>query len=174
MVDVNLSSSVLAVLIAILYLFQLDLCLNVLHPPKKENVNIWNKIITSSSMCVCSYLEFLKGLEDQIEKDWPQISSSLEEIRTSLLSKNGCLINLTADGKNLTNAEKHISNFLDLLPSTSLVEPAAWNAQLSRSNEAIVVPTQVSCLLKFCSLTCQSDRCTVKFQLMTLRIPSYR
>lgn len=125
-------------------------------------------------LCVCSYLEFLKGLEDQIEKDWPQISSSLEEIRTSLLSKNGCLINLTADGKNLTNAEKHISNFLDLLPSTSLVESAAWNAQLSRSNEAIVVPTQVSCLLKFCSLTCQSDRCTVKFQLMTLRIPSYR
>lgn len=99
-----------------------------------------------------SYLEFLKGLEDQVEKDWPQISSSLEEIRKSLLSKNGCLINLTADGKNLSSAEKHISKFLDLLPSTSLVEPAAWNAQLSRSNEAFVVPTQVNYVGKAANL----------------------
>nr|XP_016502803.1 PREDICTED: presequence protease 1, chloroplastic/mitochondrial-like [Nicotiana tabacum] len=114
----------------------------------KLNVAGW----ISEQMGGVSYLEFLKGLEDQIEKDWPQISSSLEEIRTSLLSKNGCLINLTADGKNLTNAEKHISNFLDLLPSTSLVEPAAWNAQLSRSNEAIVVPTQVNYVGKAANL----------------------
>lgn len=110
-------------------------------------------------MCARSYLEFLKVLEDQVEKDWSQISSSLEEIRKSLLSKNGCLINLTADGKNLNNAEKHISKFLDLLPSTSLVEPAAWNAQLSRSNEAFVVPTQVSCLLKICCSTLTLSHC---------------
>ncbi|KAJ8572344.1 hypothetical protein K7X08_008855 [Anisodus acutangulus] len=106
----------------------------------------------SEQMGGVSYLEFLKGLEDQVENDWPQISSSLEEIRKSLLSKNGCLINLTADGKNLTNAEKHISKFLDLLPNTSPVESAAWNAQLSRSNEAFVVPTQVNYVGKAANL----------------------
>ncbi|XP_055815817.1 presequence protease 1, chloroplastic/mitochondrial [Solanum dulcamara] len=114
----------------------------------KLNVAGW----ISEQMGGVSYLEFLKGLEDQVEKDWTQISSSLEEIRQSLLSKNGCLINLTADGKNLNNAEKHISKFLDLLPSTSLVEPAAWNAQLSRSNEAFVVPTQVNYVGKAANL----------------------
>ncbi|KAM3377161.1 presequence protease 1, chloroplastic/mitochondrial [Capsicum galapagoense] len=114
----------------------------------KLNIAGW----ISEQMGGVSYLEFLKGLEDQVEKDWPQISSSLEEIRKSLLSKNGCLINLTADGKNLTKAEKHISKFLDLLPSTSLVESAAWNAQLSRSNEAFVVPTQVNYVGKAANL----------------------
>ncbi|XP_006346464.1 presequence protease 1, chloroplastic/mitochondrial-like [Solanum tuberosum] len=114
----------------------------------KLNVAGW----ISEQMGGVSYLEFLKVLEDQVEKDWPQISSSLEEIRKSLLSKNGCLINLTADGKNLNNAEKHISEFLDLLPSTSLVESAAWNAQLSRSNEAFVVPTQVNYVGKAANL----------------------
>ncbi|XP_049389572.1 presequence protease 1, chloroplastic/mitochondrial-like [Solanum stenotomum] len=114
----------------------------------KLNVAGW----ISEQMGGVSYLEFLKVLEDQVEKDWPQISSSLEEIRKSLLSKNGCLINLTADGKNLNNAEKHISKFLDLLPSTSLVESAAWNAQLSRSNEAFVVPTQVNYVGKAANL----------------------
>ncbi|XP_059314088.1 presequence protease 1, chloroplastic/mitochondrial-like [Lycium ferocissimum] len=106
----------------------------------------------SEQMGGVSYLEFLKGLEGQVENDWPQISSSLEEIRKSLLSKNECLINLTANGKNLTNAEKHISKFLDLLPSTSPVESAAWNAQLSRSNEAFVVPTQVNYVGKAANL----------------------
>ncbi|KAG5625093.1 hypothetical protein H5410_010311 [Solanum commersonii] len=114
----------------------------------KLNVAGW----ISEQMGGVSYLEFLKVLEDQVEKDWPQISSSLEEIRKSLLSKNGCLINLTADGKNLNDAEKHISKFLDLLPSTSLVESAAWNAQLSRSNEAFVVPTQVNYVGKAANL----------------------
>ncbi|KAM3220120.1 presequence protease 1, chloroplastic/mitochondrial [Capsicum chacoense] len=114
----------------------------------KLNIAGW----ISEQMGGVSYLEFLKGLEDQVEKDWPQISSSLEEIRKSLLSKNGCLINLTADGKNLTNAEKHISKFLDLLPSTSLVESAAWNAQLSCLNEAFVVPTQVNYVGKAANL----------------------
>ncbi|KAK4340269.1 hypothetical protein RND71_041731 [Anisodus tanguticus] len=106
----------------------------------------------SEQMGGVSYLEFLKGLEDQVENDWPQISSSLEEIRKSLLSKNGCLINLTADGKNLTRTEKHISKFLDLLPNTSPVESTAWNAQLSRSNEAFVVPTQVNYVGKAANL----------------------
>ncbi|CAN4112228.1 unnamed protein product [Withania somnifera] len=114
----------------------------------KLNVAGW----ISEQMGGVSYLEFLKGLEDQVEKDWPQISSSLEEIRKSLLSKNGCLINLTADGKNLTKAEKHISKFLDLLPSTSRVESATWNSQLSRTNEAFVVPTQVNYVGKAANL----------------------
>jgi len=71
----------------------------------------------------------------------------------SLFSKNGCLINMTADGKNLTNSEKYVSKFLDLLPSKSSVEAAAWNARLSPGNEAIVIPTQVNklqCCLPYC------------------------
>ncbi|KAB5561241.1 hypothetical protein DKX38_006198 [Salix brachista] len=106
----------------------------------KLNVAGW----ISEQMGGVSYLEFLKALEKRVDQDWAGVSSSLEEIRISLLSKNGCLINMTADGKNLTNSEKYVSKFLDLLPSKSSVEAAAWNAQLSPGNEAIVIPTQVN------------------------------
>lgn len=90
-----------------------------------------------------SYLEFLEGLEKKVDQDWDSISSSLNEIRKSLLSKEGCLINMTAEGKNLSNSEKFVKKFLDSLPSTS-IGTSSWNAQLSPVNEAIVVPTQVN------------------------------
>lgn len=94
-----------------------------------------------------SYLEFLQTLEDKVDQDWEGISSSLEEMRKSLLSRNGCLINMTAEGKNLLNTEKYVSKFLDLLPTRSPYEATTWTAQLSSGNEAIVIPTQVSMLL---------------------------
>lgn len=95
-------------------------------------------------MCTCSYLEFLRDLEKKVSDDWEGVSSSLEEIRITLISKNGCLINLTTDGKNLTNSEKYVSKFLDMLPSTSLATtPNVWSDCLPSTNEAIVIPTQV-------------------------------
>ncbi|KAL4196966.1 hypothetical protein AMTRI_Chr04g248910 [Amborella trichopoda] len=91
-----------------------------------------------------SYLQFLETLEKQVDQDWSAISCSLEDIRRSLLSRKGCLINLTADGKNLSNSEKHVSKFLDLLPATSSLETTSWKAQLYLGNEALVIPTQVN------------------------------
>lgn len=90
-----------------------------------------------------SYLEFLRDLENKVDQSWPEISSSLEEIRRTLLTKNGCLVNLTADGKNLSNSAKYVSNFLDKLPNSPPADLITWNARLSPQNEAIVIPTQV-------------------------------
>lgn len=106
----------------------------------KLNVAGW----VGEQMGGASYLEFLKDLGKKVDEDWDGVSSSLEEIRRTLISRNGCLINLTADGKNLTNSAKFVSKFLDLLPSTSPVESATWNARLPLTNEAIIIPTQVN------------------------------
>ncbi|KAI3844373.1 hypothetical protein MKX03_008707 [Papaver bracteatum] len=105
----------------------------------KLNVAGW----ISEQMGGLSYLEFLKSLEERVDEDWAGISSSLEEIRRSLLSKKGCLVNMTADGKNLANSEKFVSKFLNLLPSTPPTGNT-WSARLSPGNEAIVIPTQVN------------------------------
>lgn len=94
-------------------------------------------------MYTYSYLEFLQSLEEKVDLNWNEVSSSLEEIRKSLFTKSGCLVNLTADGKNLTNSEKYVSNFIDLLPVSSSVKSETWNAHLPPSSEAIVIPTQV-------------------------------
>ncbi|KAE9447212.1 hypothetical protein C3L33_20907, partial [Rhododendron williamsianum] len=106
----------------------------------KLNVAGW----VGEQMGGASFLEFLKDLGKKVDEDWDGVSSSLEEIRRTLISRNGCLINLTADGKNLTNSVKFVSKFLDLLPSTSPVKSASWNARLPLTNEAIIIPTQVN------------------------------
>ncbi|XWS68012.1 hypothetical protein CRYUN_Cryun04dG0053700 [Craigia yunnanensis] len=114
----------------------------------KLNVAGW----ISEHMGGVSYLEFLQALEEKVDNDWTGISSSLEEIRKSLLSREGCLINMTADGKILSNTEKFVSKFLDLLPSKSLIERASWSARLPSNNEAIVIPTQVNYIGKAANL----------------------
>ncbi|CAH9116055.1 unnamed protein product [Cuscuta epithymum] len=107
----------------------------------------------SEQMGGFSKLEYLRTLEEKVENNWPEISSSLEEIRRSVFSKDGCLVNLTADQKNLMTSEKHVSSFLDLLPNNnSLKEPTAWSGRLSPENEAIVVPTQVNYVGKAANL----------------------
>lgn len=98
----------------------------------------------SEQMGGVSYLEFLQALEEKVDQDWAGISSSLEEIRRSFLSREGCLINMTADGKNLKSSERFVGKFLDMLPTNSPVERVKWKAQLPSANEAIVIPTQVN------------------------------
>jgi len=102
-------------------------------------------------VAVGSYLEYLRDLETKIDQDWDSISSSLEEMRKSLFSQNGCLINLTSDWKNLEKSSQHIAKFLDSLPSSPSLGSDPWLSRLPSVNEAIVVPTQVttSCLNAF-------------------------
>ncbi|GAU29533.1 hypothetical protein TSUD_115550 [Trifolium subterraneum] len=99
----------------------------------------------SEKMGGLSYLDFLQTLEKRIDQDWADISSSLEEIRKTVFSKQGCLINITADGKNLVNTDKFVSKFVDMLPTSSPIAATNnWNVRLPLTNEAIVIPTQVN------------------------------
>ncbi|XP_061354534.1 presequence protease 2, chloroplastic/mitochondrial-like [Gastrolobium bilobum] len=98
----------------------------------------------SEKMGGLSYLEFLRTLEERVDQDWADISSSLEEIRKYVFSKQGCLINITADGKNLANMERVVSKFVDMLPTSSPIATTTWNVRLPLTNEAIVIPTQVN------------------------------
>ncbi|KAE9596452.1 hypothetical protein Lal_00007907 [Lupinus albus] len=98
----------------------------------------------SEKMGGLSYLEYLRTLEERADQDWAAISSSLEEIRKSVFSKQGCLINITSDGKNLANMEKVVSKFVEKLPTSSPIATTTWNVRLPLANEAIVIPTQVN------------------------------
>ncbi|KAJ4828817.1 Presequence protease 1, chloroplastic/mitochondrial [Turnera subulata] len=106
----------------------------------------------SEQMGGVSYLEYLRALEEKIDQDWAGVSSCLEEIRRSLLSRNGCLVNMTADGKTLNDSGKYVSKFLDLLPNNSSVATASWNARLASGNEAILIPTQINYVGKAANL----------------------
>lgn len=91
-----------------------------------------------------SQVEFLQALEKKVDQDWDGISSSLEEIHKSVICKKGCFIIMTAEGKNLTQSQKFVSKFLDLLPSKSpFARRTTWKATLPSENEAIIIPTKV-------------------------------
>ncbi|VAI49572.1 unnamed protein product [Triticum turgidum subsp. durum] len=98
----------------------------------------------SEQMGGVSYLEYLRDLETRIDQDWDRISASLEEMRKSLFSKEGCLINITSDSKNLEKSGQHIAKFLDALPSAPSLGSDPWLSRLPSVNEAIVIPTQVN------------------------------
>jgi len=89
-----------------------------------------------------------------VDEDWEGISSSLEEIRRSLLARNGCIVNMTADGKSLTNVEKSVAKFLDLLPENPSGGLVTWDGRLPLRNEAIVIPTQVKKRRLYSNIEC--------------------
>ncbi|CAA7400918.1 unnamed protein product [Spirodela intermedia] len=86
-----------------------------------------------------SYLEFLRDLEKRVDKEWPAISSSLDAIRSCLLSREGCIVNMTADGKILTESSKYLAEFIDAIPSVPSPGTTTWSSLLSPMKEAIVV-----------------------------------
>jgi Zn-dependent M16 (insulinase) family peptidase len=65
-------------------------------------------------------------------------------MRKSLFSKEGCLINITSDSKNLEKSGQYIAKFLDSLPSAPSLGSDPWVSRLPSVNEAIVIPTQVN------------------------------
>lgn len=101
----------------------------------------------SEQMGGLSYLEYIRSLVDRVDSDWPSVQADLESIRSVLLTRNGAIINLTADEGTLSAARPHISAFLDALPSDAK-QKADWSNTVARINEALVVPTQVNYVAK--------------------------
>jgi presequence protease len=72
-------------------------------------------------------------------------------MRKSLFNKDGCMVNITSDYKNLEKSSQHIAKFLDSLPSSPSLGSDPWLSRLPYVNEAIVVPTQVRVMSEWLS-----------------------
>ncbi|MCO5572009.1 hypothetical protein L7F22_025760 [Adiantum nelumboides] len=106
----------------------------------KMNVAGW----VSEQMGGLSYFDYLQTLEKHVDNDWPSVSESLNEIRTSFLCRQHALVNLTAEGKLITRAETYATALLDALPTVEFSRLGRWNSCLDWSNEGLAVPTQVN------------------------------
>ncbi|KAK3265333.1 hypothetical protein CYMTET_25974, partial [Cymbomonas tetramitiformis] len=98
-----------------------------------------------------SYLQYVRSLAEKVDEDWDGVLAGLEGIRSALLSRDGCIINLTGDDKTLSAAQSPIDGFLGALPAKGgLIQ--TWDTKLVRANEGLVVPTQVNYVGKAANL----------------------
>eukprot|EP00798_Chlamydomonas_sp_ICE-L_P006877 gene6877-30852_t len=99
-----------------------------------------------------TYLEYIRTLAKRVETDWEGVNKDLETIRSALLSRNGAVVNITADEATMTQADRHVADFLASLPPTSAITATPWAGSLPSINEALTVPTQVNYVGKAANL----------------------
>jgi len=94
---------------------------------------------------VCSSLEFLRGLEKEVESEWPRVQAALEEIRATVACREGAIVNLTGTRPPSGKAEGPVNG----APGGAGPRGPRGASRLRtgpsspRANEGLIVPTQV-------------------------------
>jgi len=90
-----------------------------------------------------SYLQFLRGLIERIDSDWPSVQAALEAIRDTLFNRTRMVVNVTAEGSIWDRARAELGAFLTRLPNAE--KPLAdWSEALARRSEGLIIPAQVN------------------------------
>ncbi|KFM23321.1 Presequence protease 2, chloroplastic/mitochondrial [Auxenochlorella protothecoides] len=105
----------------------------------------------SEQMGGVEYLQYLRTLAKRVDSDWEGVRRDLETIRSTLLQRDGALVNITGDESVLRATEGPLADFLSALPSLP-GQRADWNQTLDPASEALVVPTQVNYVCKAANL----------------------
>jgi Zn-dependent M16 (insulinase) family peptidase len=90
-----------------------------------------------------SYLEFLRRLAEQVDRDWPAVEAALERMRTLLVRRGGMIANATLDADGWAQLGPRLEAFLAALPGGAAA-PAAWAPQMIARNEGLAIPAQVN------------------------------
>jgi Zn-dependent M16 (insulinase) family peptidase len=98
-----------------------------------------------------SYLLFLRGLLETVDKDWQSVLDKLETIRHMLLNRGTMLANVTLDSQNYEQFRPKLAGFLASLPMMTL-KIAAWSPDYGAENEGLTIPAQVSYVAKGANL----------------------
>ena len=102
-------------------------------------------------------MEAVKALTARVESDWPSVKADLESIRDLIFKKKGTIVNLTADDATLKSIDGYLTRFVESLPEGA-PQVQDWalgqdaSLLLPKSNELLVVPTQVNYVAKATNL----------------------
>ncbi len=88
-------------------------------------------------------LFFLRGLAEELEKDWPAVLRKLEELRLHLINRASMLVNVTLDEANWKLVQPQLAAFLASLPSRPFM-PQRWERERISHNEGLTIPAQVN------------------------------
>ncbi len=90
-----------------------------------------------------SYLFFLRKLIRAVEKNWPELLATLEEILRILVNRNSMVFNITLDNNNWSGIENHINDLINALPETVATE-TDWFPEGPEAFEGMTIPSKVN------------------------------
>ena len=90
-----------------------------------------------------SYLFFLRGLAESVDKDWPGVLAILEDIRRRLLNRTTMVVNATLDAEGWSGIESRVADFLGSFPAGPSTGET-WTPELPVPTEGLVIPARVN------------------------------
>jgi len=90
-----------------------------------------------------SYLFFLRQLAGNVDKDWPSVCATLEDMLRILVNRKNMIINATIDEAGWSHVEPQVHRFLGELPAepSNMVE---WLPQHLDDFEGMTIPAQIN------------------------------
>ncbi|MGD8387809.1 MAG: insulinase family protein [Desulfobacteraceae bacterium] len=85
----------------------------------------------------------MRELLKMVDEDWPGVLSRLEEIRRTLVQRNGLVLNVTVDQKGWSNADPLLEGFLESLPQGE-AGSHGWSPTHPPRFEGLLLPAQVN------------------------------
>jgi Zn-dependent M16 (insulinase) family peptidase len=98
-----------------------------------------------------TYLLFLRGLLDDVDRDWPSVEARLRRLAALLFNQRNMVLNLTVDNEALPSVRASIDRLVSGLPSFSPAL-ADWHPTLDKHNEGLTIPAQVNYVGKAANL----------------------
>jgi len=94
-----------------------------------------------------SYLFFLRDLAARVDRDWPTVAATLEQIRGTLVNRATMICNVTADTANMRRFVPELSGLLNALPRSEATHQP-WKISEGPRAEALTIPAKVNYVAK--------------------------
>jgi Zn-dependent M16 (insulinase) family peptidase len=98
-----------------------------------------------------STLLFLRGLVEEMDRDWKPILARLEHMRDLLVNRQGLVCNVTVDDEGWGAFSPGLDNLLEKLPLKD-IQMATWGLNPLAPREGLAIPSQVNYVGKAANL----------------------
>ncbi|HUT18018.1 MAG TPA: peptidase M16, partial [Anaerolineae bacterium] len=92
-------------------------------------------------------LFFLRGLAEEVDRDWPSVLAKLEQVREILVSRDALVANATLGSNDWPAFRPRLERLIAALPSGHL-EPASWTPRPPPAFEGLTIPARVNYVAK--------------------------
>lgn len=98
-----------------------------------------------------TYLFFLRGLIDDVDRSWPDVEARLRRLAGLLFNQRNVIANLTVDREGLAQVRPLLDKLVGGIPSFEPVK-ASWSPAPDKRHEALAIPAQVNYVGKAANL----------------------